>query len=61
GPYVMDVRQTGGGWVINISTPAGDIDFVIHAPGPFFPVPTDTIPRALIATLVVDLDIYNGF
>jgi hypothetical protein len=55
------VRQTGGGWVINISTPAGDIDFVIHAPGPFFPVPTDTIPRALIATLVVDIDIYNGF
>lgn len=59
GPYVMDVQQTGGGWVITVSTPAGVIDYVIHAPGPFFPVPTDDVQRALTATLIVKIS--NGF
>ena len=59
GPYGMSVQRTDSGWTINVSTPAGVVDFVIHAPGPFFPVPTDNIPRALTATLIVDIS--NGF
>lgn len=58
GPYGMSVHQTDGGWVIHVSVPGADIDIWVHAPGPFFPVPTDNIPRIFTSTLVTN--IYNG-
>jgi hypothetical protein len=45
--------------VIHVSAPGADIDFWVHAPGPFFPVPEDNVRRAFVTTLVFDIS--NGF
>ena len=61
GPYGISVTRTDGGWVIQVTTPGGNNDFFVHAPGPTFPVPTDNTLRVLVSALAVRYDISNGF
>ena len=57
----FDVERTDYGWVIHVSGPFGHLDILVHAPGPTFPVPTDTVPRVLTSIQVFRYDISNGF
>lgn len=61
GPYGVTVQRTDGGWTIHVSVPGGDTTIFVHAPGPFIPVPTDNIPRALISVSIFRYGINNGF
>ncbi len=57
----FDVERTDYGWVLHVSGPFGHLDILVHAPGPTFPVPTDTVPRVLTSIQVFRYNISNGF